>query len=103
MIRDYDHDGTVEGYQTEVAGLLDSLGTLLYAADIIDDTNHPVSGTIADADVAGALYNFLLIEEDRSEGIHNFKYIVGLLESSIEYMAIGTITSDGIQLLAVHN
>lgn len=99
---DYDHDGEVEGYQTEVEGLLDSLGTLLLAADLIDDTDHPNSGTIDDADVAGALYNFLIIHEDRSEGIHNFKYIVGLLESSIEYMATGVVTNSGVQLLAAH-
>ncbi len=100
---DYDHNGTVEGYQTEVAGLVDSLAALLFDAGIIDAGNYPVSGIIADADIAGALYNFKLVEEDRSHGVHNFKYVVGLLESSIEFMATGTVTSNGMQLLAAHD
>jgi hypothetical protein len=84
---DDDHDGQIEGHQTEVSGLLDSLRTLLLNADIIDSTDAPKSQTIDDADTAGALYNFLIVKEDRSKGVHNYKYIVGLLQSSIEFMA----------------
>jgi len=83
---DYDHDGAIEGYQTEAEGLADSLGVLLLNAGIIDITNSPISQTIADKNVAGALFNFLVVHEDRSHGIHNFKYTVDLLQSAIEYM-----------------
>jgi hypothetical protein len=82
---DYDHDGVIEGFQTEMEGLLDSLGTLLFAAGIIDSTDSPVSGTIGPNE-AGALYNYLLLEEDRSLGVHNYKYSTGLAQSSIEYL-----------------
>lgn len=83
---DYDWDGETEGYQTEIAGLLDSLGILLTDLGHLDD-GHPIrNDTIADADEAGALWNYLLIEEDQSHGIHNFKYLHGLLESSIKYL-----------------
>lgn len=83
---DYDGDGTTEGYQTEMAGMLDSLATILQGAGYFDGTNHPVSGTIADRHIAGAMYNFLLVEEDRSHGIHNFNYAQSLIEASIDYM-----------------
>lgn len=82
---DYDHDGVVEGYQTEIAGLLDSLGVLLEDAGTISD-GHPVRDTVALAGVAGATWNYLVVEEDQSHGIHNFRYLQGLLQSSIEYM-----------------
>jgi len=78
----FDYDGA----QTTVDSLLDSLEVMLYAEGLVDDGGHPVPDTIADAGEAGALYNFIIIHEDRSEGIHNFKYIKGLLDSSIDYM-----------------
>lgn len=78
---DFDYDNA----QTIVDSLLDSLGVMLLAEGLIDGTDHPVTDTL-DGDVAGAVYNFVLVHEDRSEGIHNFKYIKGLLDSSIDYM-----------------
>jgi hypothetical protein len=79
----FDHDGI----QTEVDSLLEELETLLYAAGVIGADAHPFDDdTIPDVNVAGALYNFLVVEEDRSHGVHNPEYIVDLLESAIEYM-----------------
>jgi len=83
---DFDHDGEVEGYQTEIEGLVDSLGVLLFDAGLVDEDHHPVVQVVADGGQAGALYNFLLAEEDRSHGVHNYRYIVDLLQSAIEYM-----------------
>jgi hypothetical protein len=37
-------------------------------------------------DSAGAVWNYLMAVEDRSHGVHNSKYIIGLLESSIEFL-----------------
>lgn len=86
--QDYDHDTVIEGYQTEIAGLMDSLGTLLVAEGVLSAASggHPETGTIADGGVAGALWNYLVVEEDQSHGIHNFNYLQGLLQSSIEYL-----------------
>ncbi len=75
-----------EGIQTEVDSLLDELEVLLIAAGVLSDDQHPLSGTIADGNVAGAMYNFLVVYEDRSLGVHNPDYIRGLLETSISYM-----------------
>jgi hypothetical protein len=83
---DYDYDGEPEGYQTEVEGLLDSLAVLLIAEGVMNDSHRPIPQVIADANVAGALHNYGIVEEDRSHGIHNFRYIVSLLQSSIDYL-----------------
>ncbi|UCD64820.1 MAG: hypothetical protein JSW34_05135 [Candidatus Zixiibacteriota bacterium] len=83
---DYDNDGTVEGYQTEIHGMLDSLEVLLEIQGVLDEGSQ-FSTTIADANLAGALYNWVFIEEDQSSGIHNFNYARSLLEASIDYVS----------------
>ena len=80
---DLDKNGVAEGLQIEVEGLLHQLSTLLppYGSpdiNVIDST-----WTI---DEAGALYNYVQIEEDRSFGIHNPRFTVGLL-----YLSIGKL------------
>ena len=88
--QDFDWDGTVEGIQDEVHGLLDSLLVHLEAANLADSTGHPIDGrVVSTADSAGALYNYLFVEEDRSFGVHNTDYTVGLLRSSINFLATG--------------
>ncbi|MEE8405154.1 MAG: hypothetical protein V3S17_07160 [candidate division Zixibacteria bacterium] len=86
---DHDWDGTVEGIQDEVHGLMDSLIVLLDAANLTDSTGSPVSRVVATADSAGAVFNLIFVEEDRSFGIHNADYIVGLLTSSINFIETG--------------
>jgi hypothetical protein len=83
---DYDYDGDTEGYQTEVEGLLDSLAVLLVAEGALDTLHRPVPQVFDDADLAGAMHNFGIVEEDRSYGVHNFRYIVSLLQNSIDYL-----------------
>ena len=83
---DYDWDGDLEGYQTEVEGLLDSLAALLIAEGAIDSSHSPIEQVFSDGNVAGAMHNYGMIEEDRSMGVHNFGYIVSLLQNSIDYL-----------------
>ncbi len=92
---DYDWDGSTEGIQDEIAGLLDSLSVLLIAGnlltyDAVEDEYHPVERAVTLADSAGALYNYEFVAEDRSHGIHNTKYSIGLLQSSINYLETGS-------------
>lgn len=80
---DYNYDGIHD----EVEELLHDLEMLLYNAEIIDEDGEPIADIIVpDKNVVGALWNFLLVEEDRSHGVHNPAYIIDLLESSIAYM-----------------
>ena len=84
---DYDGDTVIEGFQVEVEGLMDSLAVLLKAEGVLSSGGSPVVQVIADGDLAGALFNYLMVEEDRSEGVHNPKYIISLLEASIAYVS----------------
>jgi len=86
---DFDWDGEEETVQEEIHGLLDSLEVLLVNAGLLRD-GLPTSVTVSEADSAGAIFNYLFVEEDRSEGVHNTEYAVGLLRSSINYLATGT-------------
>lgn len=72
--------------QDSVDALMEHLHTLLETAGLVDSTGHPLDDVVTSADSAGAVWNFLMAEEDRSHGIHNRKYIMGLLESGIMYM-----------------
>lgn len=84
---DYDGDSTIEGYQTEVDGLLEELRALLVAQGILNNsTGLAIPQTFADGRKAGAYWNYNTIEEDRSRGIHNYKYIVSVLKASIDYL-----------------
>jgi hypothetical protein len=83
---DYDGNGIVEGVQTEVLGLigqvtkfLPPLGTeklTLAAMGAAMNTNYTVTQ-------AKAAYNVLFVLEDRSLGVHNTAYAVGLLKASL--------------------
>lgn len=87
---DYDWDGNTEGVEDEITGLLDSLFVLLRAGNLITTSGSPVNNrVVALAESAGAVYNYLFVEEDRSNGIHNTEYAAGLLQSSINYLATG--------------
>lgn len=79
---DYDYDGV----QTEVESLLEELAVLLQGEGILDGSGSTISQTISDENLAGALWNYKTIEEDRSHGIHNPEYIIDLLETSISYV-----------------
>jgi hypothetical protein len=85
------HDGAVsdftyEGVQEEIVALVDTLGGLLYDAGLVDSTFTPQTVIVKSKDTTGAVYNFMFVKEDRSEGLHNTDYTVGLLTSSINFM-----------------
>ncbi len=84
---DYDWDGTTEGVQSEIEGLLDSLETLLVDAGLLDDA-HPTDVTVS-ADSAGAVFNWLFVYEDRSLGVHNTEYATDLLQTAINFIVHG--------------
>jgi hypothetical protein len=84
-----------DNVQSDVTALIDQLQTLLINANLLafyaDDnayepTERGVHSATAPGDSAGAVWNYLLAREDRSEGVHNREYITGLLESSIQFM-----------------
>jgi hypothetical protein len=79
-------EGLVEDLQPEIEGLMTQLGVLLATAGIYDSTStsgYAVPGTYANK-IAGAYWNWISIEEDRSLGVHNPKFVKKILENSIE-------------------
>jgi hypothetical protein len=85
---DWDNDGVVEGYQTEMEGMLDSLRTLLTVQGIYNSGNGLANtGTYADGNLVGAYWNYVMVEEDRSLGIHNWGYTSSLIQASIDYVS----------------
>ncbi|HCR90820.1 MAG TPA: hypothetical protein DIW50_10265 [Prolixibacteraceae bacterium] len=58
---------------------------LLVAKGVITTTGSRKVGTFP-INVAGAAYNYNLIEEDRSMGVHNPVYIKKILQNSIAAM-----------------
>lgn len=78
---DHDGNGVAEGLQLEVYGLLDTLALILQPYGEADVVVNDSSITYIEA---AAAYNYMIIEEDRSLGIHNPKFAVALLQTSIQ-------------------
>ncbi len=81
-------DFSYDGAQTEISALLKQLGTELRTRDLIDEDEllvasetFPLSLTEAEA---AAIWNYLLVLEDRSAGIHNTGYSRALLQNSLD-------------------
>ncbi len=87
---DLDGDGVANGLQIEVQGLLNQL-----KSHLPQDANGNVA--ITDSSVtltqAQAAYDYLMVEEDRSLGIHNPSFVYGILKASIE--ALGGVVAVG--------
>ena len=76
---DHDGDGVEEGLQHEVEGLLDTLYSVLPQ----DDEGDFLVDSTTSFDVGAAMYNYNMVEEDRSLGIHNPAFTVSILQLSI--------------------
>ncbi len=79
--QDFDGDGTIEGVQTEVKGLLDRLGRLLPPLnDPAVAQDRALTYTPAQRK---AIFNYEFVVEDKSFGIHNTSYTVNILKAAI--------------------
>ena len=81
-----------EDSQDSVEVLLEALREELVAGSILNGSTGLPNASSSDtlvlsADQAGALYNFLFFEDDRSLGVHNTKYAYDALNASIEAVA----------------
>jgi hypothetical protein len=84
---DLDGDGVANGLQIEIEGLLNQLKALL-PQDA--DGNVAITDSSVTLTQAQAAYNYFMIEDDGSLGIHNPQYVFGLLKASIEALG-GTV------------
>jgi hypothetical protein len=86
---DYDRDGTVEGVELEVEGLMDTLRAWLPKGT----DGEPIGGgsvTSADSalvagrlDYVAGIWTYYFVKEDQSNGMHNAKYTVAILQKAL--------------------
>ena len=84
---DYDGDGVIDGCQTEVQHLMDQLSALLPPPGQ-PKTSLSIDATWTQPQLEAA-YNSMFVNNDRSRGIHNMAYTVGLLKTSIAKLQAG--------------
>ncbi len=70
------------GVQTAVEAMFHEVEELLEAKGLLHD-GHPVVGKYSDAE-EGALWNWLVVKEDGSFGVHNSAYTKALLEYALD-------------------
>ncbi|MFH1680746.1 MAG: multiheme c-type cytochrome [Candidatus Eisenbacteria bacterium] len=103
---DFDGDGTVEGVQEEIEGLLDTLAVAIVEAsatqasrdaleNVLDDPedfSEALGDTlITTVDQRKAGYNWAFVDYDGSKGVHNTTYSVQLLQRSVLFLDPGKL------------
>lgn len=73
----------VDDRQAQIEVKLQELEDLLVARGLYDAAKGQNNKGDFTEHEAGALYNFKYVEEDKSKGVHNFKYAMALLNNSI--------------------
>jgi predicted CXXCH cytochrome family protein len=90
---DHDGDGTEEGIQEEIHGMMEELLTYLPQ----DSLGHiDMSSKTNSVTVMKGGYVYMWIEEDRSFGIHNPAFSVALLTAALESFKYGAIEAGQI-------
>ncbi len=84
---DYDGSGTTDGIQDELTGLLAAAHGAILGAGAVDLGHYPYwdfssVAPVDDETVRGAVWNYELIENDGSLGVHNVGFAVGLLQAT---------------------
>ncbi|MBE2278748.1 MAG: ammonia-forming cytochrome c nitrite reductase subunit c552, partial [Ignavibacteriaceae bacterium] len=87
---DYDSDGTIEPFVDEYNGLVSLLKYYLSPVGV-DSVSWQMIGANNNLNEKKAYFNYRLIYPDGSHGIHNPKYVIAALRSSI--LAIGGVVS----------
>ena len=78
-LTDFDYNDV----QTTVENKLAALQSALQTAGLLDADGEIITGTYP-VEHVGALYNYEMIIDDKSMGVHNPPYITALLQNSIE-------------------
>lgn len=92
---DFDGDGTIEGVQEEVQGLLATLEEVIIDACPTEECRTKLTenfeanngnATLTTPAMRAASYNWAFVSFDGSSGVHNAAYSIQLLQKSIESM-----------------
>jgi hypothetical protein len=79
-------DFDLDGEQTATVALFDSVGARLLAAGLIDSSNLLITSHYYKRAEAAAVWNYLTVLEDKSEGVHNTKYVQAMLLSALDFV-----------------
>lgn len=85
-VDDFSEIGPGYSYSDSIEVLAADLKARLVAAGLLDATSGSPRSVSTSADSAGAVWNYLMVEEDRSVGMHNPQYAKDLLRSAILYI-----------------
>jgi predicted CXXCH cytochrome family protein len=97
---DFDGNGTVEGVQTEIKGMLNTLKALLPKNTQGEPVNMAAEFRLdsmavkANPEFYPAIMNYYFVKYDHSYGIHNTKYAVALLQASLARLITGVDLED---------
>ena len=80
-------DYNYAGIQDSTEALLGRLGAALEAAGLLTAEGHPPDDVFTSADSAGAVWNYVYVEECQSHGVHNPWYTEDLLRSSLQFLS----------------
>jgi hypothetical protein len=98
--QDFDGDGSIEGVQSEIGGLLSLLEETIIAASATPEAEAILtasfedslgSPTVTTVDQRKAGYNWAFVSYDGSTGVHNANYSVQLLQQSILFLDPGAL------------
>jgi hypothetical protein len=78
---DWNRNGVIEGVQSEIQGLMNSVAKALPP---YGSTNMPVPATSWTLKQRRAAYNYMFVWEDKSLGVHNPKYAAAILQASLD-------------------
>lgn len=96
---DIDRNGRIEGVQTEILGLLEALKARLPLDSL---TGEPVTMTKDSLkvknrfDYVSGIWNYYIVKNDKSLGVHNTKYAVRLLYKSLGWTPLDVKELPGI-------
>lgn len=89
---DTDWDDQVEAFQKGIHDKMFELGALLTTQGMMTEDiessvivgYEPKTGAVATAEQAKGVYNYMVVYQDHSKGVHNAKYMEALLQNSID-------------------
>lgn len=94
---DHDGDGTVEGFQSEIDGLMEELADRIVAeTDSVEVCNLNLDSEFLSPAGRLAFYNWAMVEEDGSRGVHNPDYILTLIAAANAALDAGDIAANDI-------
>lgn len=83
---DFDGDGTIEGVQTEIEGLLEKLAEVLPKNEQGGVLSYPISTENTNELQRKALWNYWVINNDGSKGVHNTQFSVQVLQETYKHL-----------------